>query len=90
MLLALCHIMLCCIALQHYMMLCYMQAKNDQWNHISEDGRDLISRMLQVDPVQRITIEDALRHPWIQVRGQIKHRSRIEVTVGFGSKGGNS
>lgn len=49
-------------------MLQCIQTKNDQWTHISDDGRDLVSRMLEVDPVQRITIEEALRHPWIQVR----------------------
>jgi hypothetical protein len=33
----------------------------------SEPVRDLISRMLVVDPVKRISVEDIIRHPWFQV-----------------------
>lgn len=32
----------------------------------SEEGRDLLSRMLQHDPVERISTTDALHHPFIQ------------------------
>lgn len=32
---------------------------------VSSDAIDLIQRMCQVDPNERITAEDALKHPWI-------------------------
>ena len=36
------------------------------WNHISSEARDLISKLLETDPVKRYTPEKVLQHPWIQ------------------------
>ena len=36
--------------------------------HLSEGSRDLIPRLLVVDPMRRYTIEDIRRHPWFQTR----------------------
>ena len=41
--------------------------KGHQWTHISDDAKDLVHRMLELDPGHRITIDDVLRHPWIRV-----------------------
>ncbi|XP_041482515.1 peripheral plasma membrane protein CASK-like [Lytechinus variegatus] len=41
--------------------------KPRQWDHISGDAKDLIRSMLCVDPRQRITVEEALAHPWLRV-----------------------
>ena len=30
-------------------------------------GRDLLSKMLQIDPMNRITVDQALRHPYVSV-----------------------
>ena len=38
------------------------------WHKISVEGRDLIEKMLIVDPSARISPADALRHPWITRR----------------------
>jgi 5'-AMP-activated protein kinase catalytic alpha subunit len=35
--------------------------------HLSELTRDLIARMLEVDPLRRITINEIRRHPWFMV-----------------------
>ncbi|CAM9801419.1 unnamed protein product, partial [Sphacelaria rigidula] len=35
------------------------------WDPISDGAKDLISRMLTVDPDERITADQALRHPWV-------------------------
>lgn len=37
----------------------------DDWSKISNDARDLVLKMTDVDPRQRISAKDALRHPWI-------------------------
>ena len=37
------------------------------WTKISESAKDLITRCLKVDPRQRITASEALRHPWLSV-----------------------
>lgn len=41
--------------------------KGHQWAHISDDAKDLVHRMLELDQAHRITIDDVLRHPWIRV-----------------------
>jgi calcium-dependent protein kinase len=37
-----------------------------EWKNVSKEGLDLIKKMLTYDPIQRITAEDALQHPWIK------------------------
>lgn len=37
-----------------------------EWADISELPKDLIRRLLVVDPLKRITIEEALNHPFFQ------------------------
>ena len=34
--------------------------------HVSAGAKDLIHRMLQVDPLQRISVSDIMQHPWYQ------------------------
>ncbi|KAJ3650650.1 hypothetical protein Zmor_016736 [Zophobas morio] len=54
-----------------------------EWADISEPPKDLIRRLLVVDPKQRITLEDALAHPffhtmqlWDQDIAPLKHSLR--------------
>lgn len=35
------------------------------WDEISESAKDLVSRLLTVDPEKRYTIDEFLQHPWI-------------------------
>ncbi|XP_043192588.1 serine/threonine-protein kinase Chk2-like isoform X1 [Amphibalanus amphitrite] len=37
-----------------------------QWRGVSEPAKDLVRRLLTVDPAQRISVEQALQHPWLQ------------------------
>jgi len=39
----------------------------EYWADISADAKDLIKRLLTVDPNKRITAEEALRHPWLEL-----------------------
>ena len=48
------------------------------WENISDDAKDLISRMLERNVSSRITAEAALRHPWI-----FKHH--VDVSLGVKS-----
>ncbi|KAJ2631927.1 serine/threonine protein kinase [Coemansia sp. RSA 1290] len=41
---------------------------SDPWDRISPDAIDLVCRMLQVDPRNRITVDQALAHPWLRAR----------------------
>lgn len=35
------------------------------WSEVSESVKDLIRKMMCVDPVKRLTIDDVLKHPWL-------------------------
>lgn len=37
------------------------------WAHVSDDAKDLIRRMLTVDPKERITARQCLSHPWLAI-----------------------
>lgn len=36
-----------------------------EWEGVSEEAKDLIRKMLIVDPAKRITAEEILKHPWL-------------------------
>ncbi|KAL6547069.1 hypothetical protein OROMI_022790 [Orobanche minor] len=44
------------------------------WPLISSDAKDLIRRMLTVDPEKRITIAEALEHPWLKQDGEASEK----------------
>jgi serine/threonine protein kinase len=46
------------------------------WDSVSDDAKDLITRMLTVDPDQRIQAREALRHPWMRA-----HRQSLGIDV---------
>ncbi|NXQ78831.1 KS6A3 kinase, partial [Nyctibius grandis] len=35
------------------------------WNAVSDTAKDLVPKMLRVDPHQRLTAAQVLSHPWI-------------------------
>lgn len=37
------------------------------WRFVSEQGKDLVQKLMDPDPVTRITLEEALAHPWWSV-----------------------
>ncbi|XP_042073669.1 ribosomal protein S6 kinase alpha-3 [Haplochromis burtoni] len=41
------------------------------WNSVSTEAKDLVSKMLHVDPHQRLTAGQVLRHPWVTHRDQL-------------------
>ncbi|XP_004603531.1 ribosomal protein S6 kinase alpha-1 [Sorex araneus] len=41
------------------------------WNTISETAKDLVSKMLHVDPHQRLTAKQVLQHPWITQKDKL-------------------
>ncbi|XP_050964695.1 serine/threonine-protein kinase Chk2 [Labeo rohita] len=36
-----------------------------QWKKVSNEAKDLIKKLLVVDPEKRLSVEDALAHPWL-------------------------
>ena len=39
-------------------------AKNSNWRRVSEEGKDLVSKLLVVNSRNRLSAAAALRHPW--------------------------
>ncbi|XP_074526827.1 serine/threonine-protein kinase Chk2 isoform X2 [Halichoeres trimaculatus] len=37
-----------------------------KWRNISDQAKDVVRKLLVVDPSKRMTIEEALQHPWLQ------------------------
>jgi serine/threonine protein kinase len=37
------------------------------WDDISKEAKDLITKLLKVDPVERFTATEALDHPWMRI-----------------------
>lgn len=44
---------------------CQLDFTKPEWSNISKSAIDLIQQMLQFEPGQRITVENALKHDWI-------------------------
>ena len=44
------------------------------WGHVSEDAKHFVSRMMCSDPRLRLTVEEALCHPWIIKNKSWRHR----------------
>ncbi|KAH8740112.1 calcium-dependent protein kinase [Cryptosporidium ryanae] len=40
--------------------------EHNSWKYISDSAKDLIRRLLTIDPNKRINAHDALNHPWIK------------------------
>ena len=48
------------------------------WRSISPAAKDLVQRMLHVDPSARISVMKVLQHPWISDRAKL---SEMKLTV---------
>lgn len=51
---------------------------SDWWDGVTDSAKDLISKLLQIDPEKRLTAKDALNHPW--VCGETVNQEHMEAT----------
>jgi serine/threonine protein kinase len=49
----------------------------DPWNNVSEAAKDLIRRMINVDPQKRFNVVQVLNHEWLQDSGVIADYNQI-------------
>ncbi|XP_024864558.1 peripheral plasma membrane protein CASK isoform X10 [Kryptolebias marmoratus] len=59
----------------------YKQMNPRQWAQISESAKDLVRRMLMLDPAERITVYEALNHPWLKERDRYAYKIHLPETV---------
>ena len=45
---------------------------NEYWGKVSDEAIDLICNLLVVDPKDRLSIDDVLKHPWFLIQGQLR------------------
>ncbi|XP_056376357.1 serine/threonine-protein kinase DCLK3 [Hyla sarda] len=52
------------------------------WDNISEEAKDLVSRLLVLSPLKRFTAKCVLQHSWVKSRGQMNVRNlQREITM---------
>ena len=49
--------------------------KPEEWLYISKDAQNLIDKMLTLEPSKRISINDAIKHPWFE---KFQRETRID------------
>jgi calcium-dependent protein kinase len=54
---------------------------NEAWRHVGEVAKDLIRRLLTVDPNERITPAEVLAHPWLNT--PVPRNANPEVPAGY-------
>lgn len=42
----------------------------ENWKYISAQAKDLISKMIEIDPKKRLSVKDAMLHPWFEIRSK--------------------
>ena len=53
--------------------------KKEIWNDISEEAKDLISKLLIKNPKKRLSAEDALKHPFFKIDTSDRFTSKISL-----------
>lgn len=58
---------------------------DDVWTAVSEDAKDMIRKLLAVDPQQRMTISQVLEHPWCKAKSSgkgelLKTKTRMQYS----------
>jgi calcium/calmodulin-dependent protein kinase (CaM kinase) II/calcium/calmodulin-dependent protein kinase I len=53
----------------------------DYWGSVSEEAKDLIRGLLTVDPEKRLTVEQALAHPWCVKSGDELAKNNLDENL---------
>ncbi|GLD46754.1 serine/threonine-protein kinase Chk2 isoform X1 [Lates japonicus] len=54
-----------------------------KWRHVSDQAKDVVRKLLVVDPSQRMSIEEALQHPWLQDRVMVETAHSLMFPAGY-------
>jgi|UniRef100_A0A6U5DNC8 calcium/calmodulin-dependent protein kinase I len=62
----------------------------NEWQGISENAKDLIRKLLVVDPTQRLTMEEVISHPWLaETVGKCRAEMATKTTKKMSRVGSN-
>jgi len=48
----------------------------EDWEHVSDEAKDLVSKLLVVNPEKRLSAAEVLEHPWVTATGSSPQRHR--------------
>jgi serine/threonine protein kinase len=51
------------------------------WDAVSAPAKDLLDKLLQVDPARRLTVEQVFAHPWMADEERSVHRRDLLKTM---------
>ncbi|KAH7297029.1 hypothetical protein KP509_26G049900 [Ceratopteris richardii] len=60
----------------------HINYKKDPWPSISEGALDLVKKMLNCNPKERLTAQQVLSHPWIKVDGEASDKVIDGIVLG--------
>ena len=52
-----------------------------KWQYISDQAKDLLRQMLRTDPLERLSVDECLKHPWIAERERFVPKVHLVETV---------
>jgi calcium/calmodulin-dependent protein kinase I len=58
----------------------------DYWSEVSPQAKDLIRRLLEKDAAKRLTVDQALHHPWFSLSDEVLERKHLRLSTDFASK----
>lgn len=53
----------------------------EYWGEVSAEAKDLISQLLRVDMNQRLTVEQAMAHPWVQAADSVLEAKNLDANL---------
>ncbi|KAF9372958.1 hypothetical protein BGX21_004618, partial [Mortierella sp. AD011] len=59
----------------------------EYWRNVSDSAKDFVTKLLTVDPNQRMTATEALKHPWLAQVGQ-SHEMEVDTQQQTQTQGG--
>ena len=51
--------------------------ESEGWNHVAPEAKDLVQKLLKIDPNERIEITDIMAHPWFEKIATINKAASI-------------
>jgi calcium-dependent protein kinase len=63
---------------------------NDAFEHVSKEGQDFVKQLLQIAPEDRLSAQDALKHPWFKKAGSKTQKINVSSLKNFKKLSGNN
>ena len=61
--------------------LIFLKFPSPEWDTVTPEAKDLINKMLTINPAKRITASEALKHPWICVSDSSPETSEAKMKM---------